>query len=223
MSILSQMNTLNLRKVPQSDPVVACLMATNRRERWGHAYEQYVKQTYGPAQLLMDDGPGTHGHKMDCLFRQALASLEHFAEFLVIHDDDDDYAKDRISRLIEPMLDHPTIECVGTSLVYYVDERNGKAWLYDNQKLMEGWKANTSLFWLAAPAYRRSAYQEYGPWDDGKCGADLRFLHRIPREHVLDLRDSSLMVCHIHANNAAPKEPHGVAWTEVPMNEVPKL
>jgi len=199
-------------------PIVAALLVTNRSEMFANAYRQYSRQDYGRLLLAIDDSPNlTHGAKMNRLF------LDCTHDFAVVFDDDDLYASDRVSKLIRPMLDNPKIECVGTSLVYYTDEAAGKAWLYDNQKLCENWKANANLFWLAAPAYRIAAYDKYGPWENLKAGADLKFLHKIPRENVLDLRDPTLMVCRIHSANAAPKQPHPPAWTEVPMSEVPKL
>jgi glycosyltransferase involved in cell wall biosynthesis len=198
-------------------PIVSALLATNRPNLWNHAYQQYVRQNYGPLVLAFDDGDGSHGWKMNKLF------LDCQHQFTVVFDDDDTYAPDRVSKLIQPMLNDPRILCVGTSLVYYVDERIQKAWLYDNHEVTDGWKSNPSLFWLAAPAYRRTAYELYGPWEDLKCGADLRFLHKIPRELIFDLRDPQLMVCRIHGENAAEKHPHSPAWQEVPMCEVPKL
>jgi hypothetical protein len=201
-----------------NEPLVCALLATNRPQFQKRAYDQYCKQDYKPLLLLTDASERTHGAKMDRLIRKCIA------EFFVVHDDDDDYAPNRVSKLIHPMLHDESLLCVGTSLIYFLDERVGKAWLYDNQKVCEGWKANAdNLFWLGAPAYRRSTYDLYGPWEDLKCGADLRFLHKIPRERILDLRDPTLMVCRIHGNNAAAKEPHPPAWEEVPMCEVPAV
>jgi len=198
-------------------PVVDALLATNRPEFFQNAYDQYFRQDYGPLFLSINDGEGTHGAKMDALIRKA----RH--DFFVIWDDDDFYSRDRVSKLMQPMIDDPEILCVGTSLVYYVDERSNRAWLYDNVKVMGGWRSNDSLFWLAAPCYRRVAYEKHGPWEDLKCGADLRFLHKLPRSRVVDLRDSKLMVCRIHDRNAAAKEPHPPGFREVSMDEVPRL
>lgn len=198
-----------------NDPLVACLLASNRPAMFQDAMASFGAYDYRHAVLFIDDGPGTHGAKMDRLFR------ESFGEFCLVHDDDDAYAADRISKLIQPMLDDPKILCVGTSLAYYVDERVGKAWLYDNVRLRESWKANDGLFWLAAPMYRREAYAKYGPWEDIPCGADLRFLHKIPRERIVDIRDPNLMVCRIHGENAAKKETNGAAWKPVAIDELP--
>lgn len=187
---------------------VSCLMASNRPEMERAARTRWAKDA-GDSELLIDSGPGLHGWKMDALFRSTLR------DYCVVYDDDDYYAPDRIQRLVEPMRDNPNLLCVGTSLLYYVDERVGKAWLYDNATLPK------SMFWMGAPAFRRSAYLDYGPWEDIKCGADLKFLRKIPRNQVLDLRNSSLMVCTIHDRNAASKSPHPPTWAEVPMNQLP--
>ena len=199
-------------------PCVTCLMATNRPSLFEQAYYHYFRQDYEPLILSTDRGEGTHGAKMDGLIKRCST------DFFVIHDDDDIYARDRVSKLIEPMLHDQDLLCVGTSIMYFIDERVGKAWLYDNAMLRASWKANSAnLFWLGAPAFRKSAYDLYGPWEDVKCGADYRFLQKIPLENILDLRDPTLMVCRIHGSNASQKEPHPPAWQEVPMHEVPRV
>lgn len=198
-------------------PLVAGLLASNRPAMCDTAQKRFLAQDYPNKILHVDEGSGCHGRKMDRLF--ALS----WAPFVCVVDDDDAYSPQRISKLLQPMLDDPKRLCVGTSLVYYVDERIGKAWLYDNWTVMQNWKANPSLFWLAAPCYRRTAYDAYGPWEDLKCGADLRFLHRLPRETVFDLRDAGLMVARIHSQNAAAKETNGPAWTPVPFDSLPSF
>ena len=199
-------------------PLVSALMATNREAMAVTAVLEFAKQDYANREIRIANGPESHGAKMDRLFREASG------EYACVWDDDDAYAPDRISRLIQQMIDDPQILCVGTSLVCYVDERIGKAWLYDNQQMPKSYR--DSNFWLAAPAYRREAYELYGPWEDLPCGADLQFLHKIPREQVLDLRDSGLMVCRIHSQNAAQKKPHVGAsspWSEIPMEQLPRF
>lgn len=194
-------------------PLISALMATNRPSMCEQARKRFIAQDYANAVLEVDRSDGSHGAKMDNLFRKAIG------EFCVVLDDDDEYAPDRISKLIAPIRDSRArfLNAVGTSLMYFVDERIGKAWLYDNAVLPQ------SMFWMGAPLYRRSAYAKYGPWDNGSCGADLRFLRKLPRDTVLDLRDASLMVCRIHEANAAPKQTVGPAWTEVAIETLPKF
>lgn len=176
------------------------------------AIVQFANRTFHHAELLTDHDPvAWHGAKMDKLFNRMSGS------FAVVWDDDDLYRRDRIARLVRPMIEDSKLLCVGTSLVYYIDERIHKAYLYDNAKMPK------SMFWMAAPAYRREAYELYGPWENLKCGADLKFLRKIPRSQVLDLRDPMLMVCRIHSANAAGKQPHPPAWEEVLWEQVPKL
>jgi hypothetical protein len=202
------------RKMP--DPFVAGLFATFDRPTLAkRAMQQFYEQDYENLGMLTETGPQSHGRKMDLLFARACDSRG--VEYCVVWDDDDLYAKNRISKLVRPMIENPFIMAVGTSLIYYRDERIGKAWLYDNATQPK------SMFWIGAPAFRRSAYDAYGPWEDLKCGADLHFIRKIPRERIIDLRDPTLMICSIHDNNAAGKVPHPPAWTEVAIEELPKL
>ena len=127
-------------------PSVSCLMASNRPDMMLESALHFTTRDYSNAILSVDTAEGLHGGKMDRLFKKA------DGEFLVVWDDDDLYAKDRISRLVQPMIDNPDLLCVGTSLVYYIDERIRKAWLYDNATVT---LRNPSLFWIGAPAYRR--------------------------------------------------------------------
>lgn len=193
-------------------PLVSTLMATNRPHLFEHAMDQFDRQDYARRTMVVDRDHGTHGAKMDRLFRRAIG------DFVCVWDDDDFYACNRIEKLVQPMIDDPKLLCVGTSMIYYVDERIGKAWLYDNSKLPH------SMFWMGAPAFRKSAYDQYGPWEDLKAGADLKFLRKLPKESVLDLRDDSLMVCCIHGENAAAKDPrnfHPPVWTAVEIEKLP--
>jgi hypothetical protein len=194
-------------------PLVSCLLASNRPHMMAAAQAEfeYQLEQVPNMELLTETGDQLHGEKMNLMVQRARG------KYVVVQDDDDAYRWNRVLHLILPMMKDPNIDCVGTSLVYYVDERVDRAWLYDNATLPK------SMFWMGAPAYRRTAYDKYGPWQNLKCGADLHFLRKIPREKVLDLRDPRLMICRIHAENAAGKQPHPPAWTEIDWKELPIL
>ncbi len=222
--------------------ITAIMPTCNRLKMAQDAVVQFMRQDYPDRELIvLDDSDDAdpvlqsikhfpmehiryiysqpkqnHGEKMDRLFRLATET-----DFVCVWDDDDIYATDRLTRLVQPMLADPRLMAVGTGVIYYVNERLHKAYRYDNRKLPH--RVKTNLVWLGAPMYRRSSYELYGPWESKPGGADHAYMLKFDKRSILDLEDDSLMVCRIHESNAASKSIHSPAWVEVKWEDVPCL
>lgn len=220
-----------------SKPLVSCLMATADRPMFiPEAMRQFYHQSYKPKELvILDDGEKSiehliptgdprvryyreetkqqHGAKMNRLVQLAQG------EIMVVHDDDDFYAGDRLTKLALPFEVVPTINLVGTSVVRYANIITKQAYLYDGSRM-----PFIKPTWLGAPAFTKTAWLQYGPWNDKKCGSDYDFLKLLPQDSIIDLADPDLMICSIHLDNAASKNitlGASSPWTELTYEELP--
>jgi glycosyltransferase involved in cell wall biosynthesis len=201
----------------------------NRREFIPRAIRCFLAQQY-PADwnvelVVLDDGTDSikdllppdprikyyyetpkknHGQKMNRLMELAQG------EYAVVWDDDDWYAPDRISKQIQPMLDNPQIQVTGTSQLFYVLHGAKKAFHYVNR---------TSLVWIGAIAFRRSAWEAHR-FNDKPHGADYDFITQIPRDRWYDLADTNLLVATAHPTNAAKKPIPSSSFVEIPWETV---
>lgn len=193
-------------------PFVSALTPTcNRREFFPRAVSCFLSQDYPNLEwIILDDGAEPirdlippdprikyfyeqpkrmHGYKMNRCFE--LSS----GEFGIVWDDDDWYPPSRITRQIQPMLDNPSIQVVGTSTIYYYRHGTQEAWCYTNP---------AGVNWLASIAVRRSTWESH-LWFDIHAGADYNFQRALDASVLLDLNDPTLVVSSVHPNNACRK------------------
>jgi hypothetical protein len=133
-------------------------------------------------------------------------------EIVIVWDDDDWYAPDRISRQVAPFSD-PSVLLTGTSRLYYYVHGTRRAYRYHN------W---TDSPWLAAFALRKSVWERQ-KFEPLPYGADTRLIQSLPRERLKDLNDLTLMVATIHPTNAASKSLPNMSFIETPWGEIEKV
>jgi glycosyltransferase involved in cell wall biosynthesis len=144
-----------------------------------------------------------HGTKINICCEQATG------EYLIVWDDDDVYAKDRIVRQIQPMIDRPEILITGSSTLFYYRLDTRQAYQYTSPP---------TVGWLASIAWRKATWENM-KFDHIAAGADFSFLKRIPQEARLDLNDPNLIIASIHSTNASKKS-LGKEYKPVPWETV---
>jgi glycosyltransferase involved in cell wall biosynthesis len=145
----------------------------------------------------------THGALMNECFQRASG------EIVIVHDDDDWYAPDRISRQVAPFSD-PEVLVTGMSRLYYYVHGTENAYRYQN------W---TSMPWIGAFALRRSVWENQ-PFENIPAGADCKMLKSIPEKNWKALTDLDLMVATIHPENASMKRLPSMSFIETPWDEI---
>jgi glycosyltransferase involved in cell wall biosynthesis len=206
--------------------LVSCITPTfNRREFWPRCIECFQRQDYPDLEwVIVDDGTDpikdllpsdpriryhhelpkrNHGEKMNRCCELAKG------EFVIVFDDDDWYAPDRITRQVAPFAD-PNVLVTGTSRLYYYLHGTKQAYRYHN------W---TQVPWLAAFALRKSVW-ENRKFDPLRCGADTSMIKSIPPNQRGDLNDLSLLVASLHPNNASAKNLPNASFIETPWEEI---
>lgn len=211
---------------------VSCLLVTSdRRELLKQSLECYAKQlipdSWEIELITIDNGKDSirdliapwsgvythipekmnHGQLMNEAFKAATG------EFAIVWDDDDLYAPNRIEKQVNAVISSGR-DAAGTGKLIYFYDRNKRAWLYDNSRVLS---YSPTLRWIGAPAYRMAAYHKHGSWENLKCGADYKFLKKISFH---DMQDTSLMLCRIHDGNAAGKDTSNPAWSEIDYNSL---
>jgi glycosyltransferase involved in cell wall biosynthesis len=210
-------------------PFISCLLVTyNRREFIPAALRSFEGYSYPNLELIVvDDGTdpiedllpadnrihywrqhtrADHGSKMNA----ACASAN--AEYLAVHDDDDEYAPDRIDRLVEA-LNAPRSVVVGSSVLWYRISGTRQVFRYTPPE--------DPAPWIGAIMFRKDWWVTH-KFKALPYGADLQFLKGAPRDRWVDLEDPNLAVCGIHAGNADRKavtrEPYfkAFAWEQLP-------
>lgn len=209
--------------------LVSCLCPTyNRRQFIPKMLRCFETQDYKSRELIiLDDGSDpiadllpldsriqyyyeppkrNHGQKMNRCCELAKGDL------VMVFDDDDWYAPDRISRQIAPFVD-PQILLTGTSRLYYYVYGTQQAYRYQN------W---TPTKWLAAFALRKSVWENQ-KFEPLHSGADTRMINSLPQGSLKDLNDLGLLVSTIHPTNASSKILPNVSFIEIPWEEIEKL
>lgn len=123
-------------------------------------------------------------------------------DYIVLWDDDDWYAPNRIYRQIVPLLLDDDFLVSGTSQVYYRD--NFETWLYKGSPAV----------WLYGLAFRTSFWQEH-LFEDISQGVDTKWLKNIPVGKRFDVNDPALSVATIHSANTCRKNTAGPHWSRV--------
>lgn len=148
-----------------------------------------------------------HGEKMNLCCELAKG------DFVIVFDDDDFYAPNRVSKQIQPMLNDSNIDVTGTSRLYYYIWGTQQGFRYQN------W---TITPWLAAFAMRKSVWDKH-KFEPLPCGADTRMMKNIPQERWKDLNDLGLLVATIHPTNASSKNLPNMSFIETPWEEIEKV
>jgi hypothetical protein len=104
----------------------------------------------------------------------------------------------------------------GSSVVYYVDRDQRRAYSYRFSGSHVAWVAGNTL------AYRRDAWAR-NRFSDVQVGEDSQFVWRFPAHRVVDLRDPSLCVGSVHAGNVSPKDTKGAFWTPEPFERIEQV
>jgi len=192
-------------------PLVSLLTPTfNRREFFPRAVRCFLSQDYPNLELIiLDDGTDpikdlllddprikyfyetskkNHGEKMNICCERATG------EILMVFDDDDWYAPDRVTRQAIPFAD-PAIMVTGTSTLYYYRHNGQQAWQYSTPK---------NVGWLASIAFRKSHWERLR-FDSIAAGADYNLLKKTPAEARCDLNDPALVCASVHDTNACRK------------------
>ena len=209
--------------------LVTCVTPTaDRREFWARCARCFLSQDWpelewvivdngeDPVEDLVPDDPRaryyrvagrrTHGALMNECFERAAG------EVCIVHDDDDWYAPDRVSRQARPFGD-PGALVSGTSSLIYVRLGTMEAYRYVNL---------TGMPWMGAIAVRRVAWEDV-KFSDRKAGADFAWLQRVQRAAWRDLRDDTLLVSTIHGGNASPKRLPSPAFRPEPWDTVERI
>lgn len=173
-------------------PLVSCLMVTSGRQQWAvHAADMFLRQDYPNLELVVVESghPALEGQLppdrrirlVHLPGRQSIGALRNHSCRLargavaVLWDDDDWYARDRVSRQVKPILDG---RADVTGLV-------GFPWLE-----LEGWRA-----WRIAPqAQDRLLFQGIGcgtlAFGTSLCTGRVKFADRSLAEDVAFLQQA---------------------------------
>jgi glycosyltransferase involved in cell wall biosynthesis len=143
-----------------------------------------------------------HGQKMNRCCELAKG------EFLIVHDSDDFYPPDRVSKQLRPLIGNPEVLVSGTSVQYCYLDGTHKAYKY---KSLQGW--------LAAIAFPKSEWERQKGFRELDCGADWKFQQNIGVTQRADLGDPGLVVSCIHSSNAGRRRVSR-QYTEVPWDKV---
>jgi hypothetical protein len=177
-----------------------------------HNYDVYKKTNmiYGEGVVVHPTPLGLSVGEM----RNVACRLAHGS--LLAHFDTDDWsAPDRIERSVKA-LEHA--DFTGTSLVRYYDPEKRLGWLWDGnlQAPTEGAKLGGCTL-----AYRRSAWEKLGGFDDLKVGEDTYFQRKAYERgfQFADLRDEMLFAGRVHEGNTSVKRPYPPVWTDIPYLE----
>ena len=212
-------------------PLVSAVMPTcNRREFIPRAVRCFLSQDYPNLEwIILEDGgldsirdllpddprikythnPSVkynHGTKCNICCEQATG------EFIIVHDDDDFYPPNRVTRQIMPLIADRTLAVSGTSTLYYYRHGEQRAWRYTSP---------ASVGWLASIAFRKDEWQRQ-KFDHIVSGADYNFIRKVPEGARHDLHDPSLVVASIHDTNACPKN-LGSGYTPILWEVIERL
>ncbi|HEX6096505.1 MAG TPA: glycosyltransferase [Thermoanaerobaculia bacterium] len=224
-----------LKPRPTSDaaePLVSCIMPTfDRRAFVPDAVRWFLGQDYPNLELIVvDDGTDPVADLLPddprivyvrLTERKSVGAKRNLAcerargEFIVHWDDDDWYPPSRVRTQIEALRQNGGDVC-GSSVVYYHDRENGRAYRYRYSGSPVAWVAGNTL------AYRREAWARTR-FADMQIGEDSQFVWRFPAQRVIDLRDPSICVGTVHARNVSPKDTRGAFWLPESVERICQL
>jgi glycosyltransferase involved in cell wall biosynthesis len=202
-----------------------------RRAFVGQAVAYFLRQEYGPAELIVvDDGADAVADLLPADPRVRYLRLparrsvgakrnlacEAAAGEIIVHWDDDDWcAPRRLRYQVEELLRQGADLC-GLSAVNYYDPWQRQAWQYVYPPHAQAWAAGNTL------CYRKDAWRK-NPFADIDVGEDTRFVQARPAQRLAVLPDASFFVAVIHAHNVSPKRPRGARWRPLAVAEIERL
>jgi len=220
-----------LDNVPSNYGLVSCICPTHDRRQWlARSIQCFRSQDYEQRELvILDDGkdpvadivpnhPLIRYHRIDHKLtiggkRNLLCELAQ-GNFIAHWDDDDWYPSWRLSRQMAAILQTPAMIC-GTSDLYFIDQSSRKAFRYTCTS-GRPWVAGTSLL------YAKATWQKHR-FLDIQVGEDSNFIWAFSKENVLDLKDPDLCIAAIHPGNTSRKEPGGVWWKTVDVEQLEQI
>jgi glycosyltransferase involved in cell wall biosynthesis len=214
------------------EPLVSCIMPTcDRLEFVPEAVRAFLKQDYSDLELvIVDDGaqsvesvlPADPRLRLIRLPRKNnvggkrnIACASARGEFIVHWDDDDWYPVDRVRRQITA-LRAARKEICGSSILFYYDVVEGRAWRYQYPGAIRRWVGGNTL------AYRKSWWINH-PFAEIQVGEDCRFVWNAPAAAICDLASPELCVSRIHRGNTSPKQLVGSYWQACAAAELQQL
>ncbi|HEY6136566.1 MAG TPA: glycosyltransferase [Thermoanaerobaculia bacterium] len=206
---------------PAAEPLVSCIMPTfNRRAFVPQAIRCFLAQDYPNLELIVvDDGSdpiadllpsNPHIAYVRLAERKSVGWKRNFAcehargEIIVHWDDDDWYPPSRVRMQVAALRERGGDVC-GSSIIWYLDRENRRAFSY-RYCGTRPWVGGNTL------AYRREAWAA-NRFADVQVAEDSQFVWRVPAARVVDLRDPSICVAAVHAGNVSPKDTSGVYWS----------
>lgn len=215
-----------------AEPLVSCIMPTfNRRAFVPEALRNFLGQDYPNLELIVvDDGTDPIAdllpsdsrivyvrlnERTNIGAKRNLACERARGEFIVHWDDDDWYPPSRTRVQIDALRQRGGDVC-GSSVVYYLDREQQRAYCYRYSGSPVKWVAGNTL------AYRRDAWAR-NRFPEINVGEDSQFVWRFAAERVIDLREPSLCVGSVHAGNISPKETRGPFWSTEPVERIQQL
>jgi len=207
-------------------PLISCITPTfNRRVFFPRAIQCFLSQDWPNLEwVILDDGTDPikdllpddprikyshelpkrpHGAKMNrcCELAQG--------EFVIVNDDDDWYAPNRVKMQVEPLIADREKMVSGMGEFYYYKHGTQSAYLYKRKQVP----------WLGAIALRRTIWEKYKFDTDPRAGADNRLLQKIPQNTWHEVINPGLVVASIHPNNDCKKTITSsyvtVSWEEI--------
>lgn len=213
-------------------PLVSCIMPTyNRRAFVPYAIRYFNRQTYANKELIiLDDGSDcivdlvpnetniryyrfddkiTLGEKLNLACEYAQGPI------IVNWDDDDWYARRRITYQVEELLKHKTSICGINNLLYY-DIKNSKGYKYtypENHKtwLLGSSQCYTKVFW------------ENHRFAHINVGMDGLFVWSATPDRITVLPDPTFSVHMIHKDNISPKQTNHSWWHTYPVTSIQSI
>jgi glycosyltransferase involved in cell wall biosynthesis len=214
---------------PSALPLVSCIMPTfDRRAFVPAAVRGFLGQDYPNLELIVvDDGTDPIAdllpsdprivyvrltERKSVGVKRNLACERARGEYIAHWDDDDWYPSSRVRVQIDALRQRGGDVC-GSSLVYYLDREQQRAWCYRYSGSPVPWVAGNTLI------YRREAWAR-NRFADVRVGEDSQFVWRFPSQRVVDLRDPSLCVATVHAGNVSPKDTRGAFWSPETVDRI---
>jgi hypothetical protein len=213
-------------------PLISCILPTyNRRGFLPHAIHYFLRQNYPNKELLVvDDGPDAVGdlvpsdprirylrlpQKITLGAKLNLCCTEARGPIIAQWDDDDWYARDRLSRQMQALRRTNADVCGISDLLYYdIGRGTGHRYVYPPQE--RPWLLGASLFFRRA-LWERTRFVEVD------VGMDALFVWATPPEKVCALPEPRFAVHLIHHSNVSPKSPRGAWWSDCPVGDIGDL
>ena len=215
-----------------SQPLISCIMPTyNRREFIARAIGYFLRQDYGPKELIIvDDGTDSIGdlvphddriryirlnERISVGAKRNRACEAARGEFIAHWDDDDWHASHRLHYQIEALQREHADVCGINRLLFY-DATDDRAWRYVYPAQRRFWLSGSSL------CYTRSFWAAHR-FADLNVGEDARFVWSGVKARMIALPDHTFHVGVIHGRNVSPKRTNSAYWQAIDLAEIQRI